>query len=95
LKFGVKDNYLVLMSICMLCENRCSETPASLTRINKVSRTFFWIFLRIGVKLAQVSSDFDLVKNLYSASFMLLGGVNVFIPIYSTLIVCFWWNSFL
>lgn len=42
-----------------------------------------------------VSTDFELVKNLYTESFMLLGGVNEFIRIYSTHIVRFWWNSVL
>jgi len=36
-----------------------------------------------------VSTDFELVKNLYSESFMLLGGVNEFMHIYSALIFRF------
>jgi len=71
----------------MLCENRCSETTASLTRINKVLRTFSAFFFLFGSNLAHISTDFDKVKNLYSPSFMLLGGVNECTPIHSTLIV--------
>jgi len=41
LKFGVKDNHLVLISICMLCENRRSETSASVTRIRKKNYAHF------------------------------------------------------
>jgi hypothetical protein len=92
-KFGVKYNHVVLMSICMLCENRRGETPASLTRINKVCVHFLLFSSYLGQIwrriFPQVYTEFELVKNLYSESSITVGVVNELIHTYCTLIVLF------